>query len=348
MQKFSIFHTSGAPAILTHLPLQRFLALAFFASIVAGAFSSQAQAVSPAVFPAAAAPKAAPDYDSLEAAFVGSAVPLPFAAESTSLQNISPQHASPEDSLLPDAPQPADAALAAQENAQQSAADQREQQKKRNRYCKWHYCPEAAIDWYMRFENGPQVRRMTPREKGWLAARNVIDPFNIITILGISAISVAADSHSAYGPGFPGWGRYVGVSFTEDITSEFFGTFLICSIAHQDPHYHRLPDASIKRRIAHAVYQIAWTQGDNGRGMVNYATLVGAGIDDLIANTYVPGRDTSASATAQRYGIALATAPIGNFITEFLPDVASRIHVQVVVVQRIIDQIATNRTNNGT
>ena len=82
--------------------------------------------------------------------------------------------------------------------------------------------------------------------------------------------------------------------------------------------------------------------------MLNYSNLVGAAIDDEIANLYVPGRRTSASATAQRYGIALATAPIGNFITEFLPDVASHIHIQVVVVQRIIDQIATNRTNNGT
>jgi hypothetical protein len=199
----------------------------------------------------------------------------------------------------------------------------------------------------MRFENGPQVKPMTPTEKGWLAARNVIDPFNVMTILGISAISVAADSHSAYGPGFPGWGRYVGVSFTENITSEFFGTFLICSIARQDPHYHRMPNASYTKRILHVVDQVAWTQGDNDKGMLNYSNLIGAGIDDEIGNLYVPGRRTNAAATAQRYGIALATAPIDNFITEFLPDVAKHIHIQIVVVQRIIDQIATDQQNNG-
>jgi hypothetical protein len=43
----------------------------------------------------------------------------------------------------------------------------------------------------------------------------------------------------------------------------------------------------------------------------------------------------------------LATAPIGNFITEFLPDVAKHIHVQVVIVQRIINQVA-NKESNGT
>jgi hypothetical protein len=90
-----------------------------------------------------------------------------------------------------------------------------------------------------------------------------------------------------------------------------------------------------------------WTEGDNGKGMLNYANLVGFGIDDEIANLYVPGRETNASATGERYGIALATAPIGNFITEFLPDVAKRIHVQVVIVQRIINQVA-NKESNGT
>jgi hypothetical protein len=36
----------------------------------------------------------------------------------------------------------------------------------------------------------------------------------------------------------------------------------------------------------------------------------------------------------------MATAPIDNFVTEFVPDVARRIHVRVVLIQRIIDQVA--------
>ena len=207
-------------------------------------------------------------------------------------------------------------------------------------------CPKPLINWYMRFENGPQVKPLTPREKGWLATKNVIDPFNVITILGISGISVAADSHSAYGPGMPGYGRYVGVSFTQDIMGEFFGTFLIPSVVHQDPHYHRMPHASYLRRALHTVDAVAWARGDNGKGMLNYSTLVGYGIDDEIANLYVPGRQTNGSATAQRYFTGLATTPIDNAISEFLPDVARRIHVQIVLVQRIINQVA-NKDSGG-
>jgi hypothetical protein len=196
------------------------------------------------------------------------------------------------------------------------------------------------INWYARFLSGPQVKALTPLQKAHLAGRNLIDPFNLMTIAGETAISVAANSHSVYGPGFPGWGRDMGVSFTQDMVGEFFGTFLVPSVAHQDPHYHRLPAASLKRRIAHAAYQIAWTEGDNGKGMVNYADLVGFALDDAVDDLYVPGQKTNFRASAARYGIALATAPIDNYITEFLPDLARRVHVRIVLVERVIDQVA--------
>jgi len=203
-------------------------------------------------------------------------------------------------------------------------------------------CPiyVPMINWYTRFLDGPKVKPLTPKEKAWLAVRNVIDPFNGVTILATSGIGVAADSHSAYGPGFTGFGKSVGVAYTQDITGEFFGTFLIPSVVHQDPHYHREPHQSIKHRIGHAILQVVWTQGDNGKGMMNYANLVGFAIDDEISNLYVPGRATRLTASAQRYATGLALAPTDNFITEFVPDIASHIHVQVVFVQRIVDQVA--------
>ena len=208
-------------------------------------------------------------------------------------------------------------------------------------------CTKRPLNWYQRFVNGPRDKMLTPRDKAWLAARNLVDPFNLITVLGEAGISVGSDSHSPYGPGMAGYGRYVGVSFTEDITGEFFGTFLIPSIAHQDPHYHRMERAKIPRRIGHALLQVVWTQGDNGKGMPNYANLVGFGCDDAIANLYVPGRETDAGASATRYAIGLASAPIGNFVDEFLPDVASHIHVQIVILQRIINQVARSQTSNS-
>lgn len=210
-------------------------------------------------------------------------------------------------------------------------------------------CPPYVplINWYSRFLNGPQVKPMTPLEKGWLAVRNVIDPFNGVTILGSSAIAVGFNAYSPYGPGMAGFGRYVGVSYAQDMTGEFFGTFLIPTIVRQDPHYHRMPNASMKRRIAHAAYQVVWTQGDNGKGMVNYADVVGFAFDNEIGNLYVPGQETNLPGTAARYATGMATAPIDNFVSEFLPDVARHIHIQIVVIQQIINQVAKSDTTQG-
>lgn len=209
-------------------------------------------------------------------------------------------------------------------------------------------CRQRPLNWYQKFVNGPQDKPLTPRDKGWLAARNLVDPFNLITIGGEGAISVASDAHGTYGPGMPGYARYVGVSFTEDLTGEFFGTFLIPSVVHQDPHYHRMEGARIPRRAWHAVAQVVWTEGDTGRMMPNYANLVGFAIDDEIANLYIPNRETNLRASSERYGTGLLTAPIGNFINEFLPDVASHIHVQIVIIQRIINQVAVKETQGST
>jgi hypothetical protein len=201
-----------------------------------------------------------------------------------------------------------------------------------------HQMKELAMK--LRFVDGPNVTRLTPQEKGKLAIHNLFEPFNLLTLTGLSAIAIATDSHSPYGPGFSGFGKNLGVSFTEDMTAQFFGTFLIPSIAHQDPHYHRMPNASVPRRILHTGVAVFWAQSDNGHGMPNYSTLLGSAIDGEIANLYVPGRRTDLRSTAQRYGVGMSLAPIDNLITEFLPDIAKHIHVHDVFIQRIVNSVA--------
>ncbi len=199
-----------------------------------------------------------------------------------------------------------------------------------------------AIDWYDRFVSGPDVMRFSPEQKFRLAVTNVINPFNLGTIVGEAGIEVAINSHSPYGPGIDGWAKLSGTNLTQDMTDQFFGTFLIPSITHTDPHYHRRPDLSIPHRIWHCIDQIVWQRDDNGGHTFNYSEIVTPVIDISISNLYVPGLQTNFAADAERYSVALATAPIDNFITEFLPSIASHIHTHVVFVQRVINRVAVN------
>jgi len=205
-------------------------------------------------------------------------------------------------------------------------------------------CLEHApfFNWYTRFVTGPEVMRFSPTQKLRLALDNLINPFNLATIFGEAGIQIAANSHTAYGPGFPGWGRLSGVNFTQDMTDQFFGTFVVPTVTHTDPHYHRRPDLSIPRRVLHCVSQTFWQDADNGRNTINYSQIVAPVFDIAISNLYVPDLETRFSADAERYSIDVATAPIDNLITEFVPSIASHIHTHVVFVQCIINQVAVN------
>jgi hypothetical protein len=168
----------------------------------------------------------------------------------------------------------------------------------------------------------------------------VIDPSNLVTIAGLSAIHIASDPHTPYGPGMPGFAKDVGVTLTQDMTGEFFGTFLIPSLVHQDPHYHRMPNLTLRRRLLHVLDAVVVGQSDSGVPMFNYATVAGTICTNALGNVYVPGRNKSFGASAARMAISLATDPIGNAITEFVPDLARRVNFQVVIVQSVINRVA--------
>jgi hypothetical protein len=194
------------------------------------------------------------------------------------------------------------------------------------------------VNYFQRFVDAG-IHPLTPRQKGYLAFRNTVDPYNFATIGFFSAVSVASDPNSAYGPGLPGFGRNFGVAYCENAVSEFFATFLVPAIAHQDPHYHRMPNASYPRRTLHAITAVVWGQSDYGVGMPNYSTLITTAVSDGLGNLYVPGRQKSWGAAASRYSIAIASDPIDNFVTEFLPDVARRVNVHIVLVQQIVNHV---------
>lgn len=201
-----------------------------------------------------------------------------------------------------------------------------------------------VLDPYARFLDTRMPIPMTPGQKGYLAFRDIVDPFNIITILGSSAITIAIDPETAYGPGFKGFGKLSGISFSQDAIGEFFGTFAIPSIAHEDPHYHRMPTATFPRRLLHAVSRTVIAQSDYGHSMPNYATLLTYPIASEISNLYVPGIESDGPSTVKRIFFGYALDPVNNIVTEFLPDVAKHIHVRIIFVQQILNQIAVNPT----
>lgn len=200
----------------------------------------------------------------------------------------------------------------------------------------------AVILSNQRFLNTEISLPMTSRQKAYIAATDVIDPGNLAVIAVSSAIYIASNAHTAYGPGPAGFGRNYGYSLAQDVTGEALGTWLIPSIAHHDPRYHRMPGAPVRKRIFHALAHTVITQSDSGSAMPNYATLLTYPLAAAAANLYVPGLQRDLPSTTQRVLIGLASDPSDALIGEFLPDVARRIHIRVTFFQQVINDISTD------
>jgi hypothetical protein len=77
------------------------------------------------------------------------------------------------------------------------------------------------------------------------------------------------------------------------------------------------------------------------RTMPNYSVLLDYPLGAVLSNQYVPGVHTDISSTVTRIATGYALDPGNNLLDEFLPDVASHIHVRIIFVQRILNNIAS-------
>ncbi|WP_051978567.1 hypothetical protein [Edaphobacter aggregans] len=203
-------------------------------------------------------------------------------------------------------------------------------------------CSELVYP-YQRFLDTNVIIPLTRKQKGYLALHNATDPATLGTIIGISAISIAADSHTAYGPGLEGFGGLAGVSMLQNTTGEFFGTFAIPALTHQDPRYYRMPHAPFPKRLIYSLTRSYISRSDSGKTIPNYGVLGGYLVAAEISNLYVPGIESDGASTAERIVTGLALDPVNNVINEFLPDVAKHVHVRIIFVQQILNKIAANQ-----
>ncbi len=211
-------------------------------------------------------------------------------------------------------------------------------------------CPVPAVprsEKLQKFANSAQPLALSPAQKFHLAVRNVKDPFNLAGIAFFSALDIATDAHGVYGPGFKGFSKDFGTTLTEDINGQFWQTFVVASVAHQDPHYHRMPQASIKRRIVHCFDAVVIGRSDDGKAIPNYEEIVGSPITAAINNLYVPYPSTNLTATVDRVLVGASFEPVGNAVTEFLPDLAKRVNVRIVFVQKVMNRLYETQTGGA-
>ena len=195
--------------------------------------------------------------------------------------------------------------------------------------------------WNLQRIQGPgQGPPLGVRGKFRLAVANVSDPFAIVTTAIDSELGNTTGEASRLPRGAAGFGERFGVSMAGEASSEFFSTFLFSSIFHQDPHYHRDPDAPMGRRFAHALSYVVITRSDSGRPMFNFAEFLGTASSSIVEGGLHPEWERDPGATSGRIFISIGSDAAWNLMTEFLPDVAKHLNPRLILLRRLADKAA--------
>lgn len=134
-----------------------------------------------------------------------------------------------------------------------------------------------------------------------------------------SAVAQAKNSPDGYHQGWEGYGKRFGSSMARRASSEFFGTFMLASMLHQDPRFFPQSNPTFKGSVKYSVRRLFITASDDGRDVPNWSGLLGRLFSESLANAYWPDEDRDMNHTMQRYGFDLATVVGTNMLRNYWP-----------------------------
>jgi hypothetical protein len=225
------------------------------------------------------------------------------------LGSTAPSLATDQPGALPDAP----SVSAADDHAAPQAQPPQAVEAPQDRVLKHHsrFFPDLATS----------RTPLSPAQKFSLFARSSVSPAAIVGSAFGAGIGQATDSPSGYGQGGEGYGKRFGAGMATEASSNFFGTFILASIARQDPRYFVHGDGTFGKRLGHAVSRVVVAPNDRGGYGFNWGGVFGPLAGETLANTYQPVREQTGGRTLTRYASRLATNAGINVLKEFWPDI---------------------------
>jgi hypothetical protein len=171
-------------------------------------------------------------------------------------------------------------------------------------------------------------RPLTVGEKFDLSAENTISLSAFIGSGLGAGINQATNTPGGYGQGAEGYAKRFGSSMATRASKNFFGTFVISSIAHQDPRYFVLQNATFAQRMNHVISRFVFARSDKGGYGFNWGGVFGPLVAEVVANSYLPVREQTGAKTLQRYGINLAGGVGLTVVKELWPTIFKKFQVK--------------------
>jgi hypothetical protein len=162
---------------------------------------------------------------------------------------------------------------------------------------------------------------LTPRQKFELFAEKSIAPPTVLGAAAAAGFDQARNSYPEYGQGFDGYGRRFGAAMAGSASSNFFGTFVISTILHEDPRHFVRVDVTARARIEYALTRQVIGRTDGGQKTINFARIFGPLAAEALANVYLPQQDRTVGNTFERYGTRMSWGIADTLLKEYWPSI---------------------------
>jgi hypothetical protein len=173
--------------------------------------------------------------------------------------------------------------------------------------------------------NAP-YKPLTVKEKLNLFAKSSFDPFTAASAFIGSGFSQAGNDDPKYGNGSSAYAKRFGAAITDYTTQNLFSGFVLASLLHEDPRYFRKgPQKGILARTGYALSMTVVTKWDSGKWGPNLSGVGGMGMGIAFSDLYYPRSSVNGSVIWSRVGTSMMGSAIGNMMSEFWPDIRTRV-----------------------
>ena len=158
-----------------------------------------------------------------------------------------------------------------------------------------------------------------------LAANNTVSLSSVGAVVIGSAYGQAVNSPSGWGQGWDAYGQRFGADMARVASYNFFGTFVIASLTHEDPRFYVRKNLNFGQSVEYAAKRLVITRSDSGTEVVNYAGLLGPLAGEGLANTYYPPGSRGFGSTMIRYATDVGWRFAGHLLRQYWPTIDKRL-----------------------
>jgi hypothetical protein len=164
-------------------------------------------------------------------------------------------------------------------------------------------------------------RPLNPWDKLKLAANNTVSLSSVGAAVIGSAYGQAVDKPAGWGQGWGAYGQRLGADMARVASYNFFGTFVIASVTHEDPRFYVKKNLSFGQSLKYAASRLVITRSDSGAEVVNYGGILGPLAAEGLANVYYPPGSKDFGSTMIRYSTDVGWRFAGYVLRQYWPEI---------------------------